>query len=182
MNLRKIKIKQKKASVVDLLVWLVISFIIVVFFATWIYGFHEVTTLLTGIEGTTAVNISAAAENTFGKIDPRQTSSLHVLAFVMIFAMGLSILVSNFLVKSHPAFFIVYVLIVIVAIITSVYLSNEYESLMTNQVIGTTISGFTGSTFIMLNLPLWTAVIGIFGMIFLFSGILRDKGSGGSVI
>jgi len=100
----------------------------------------------------------------------------------MIFAMGLSILITNFLVKSNPAFFIIYLFVVIVAIIASVYLSNQYETFMTNEIIGTSLSEFTGASFIMLNLPLWTTVIGVFGMIFLFAGILRDRGLGGSVI
>ena len=52
---------------------------------------------------------------------------------------------------------------------------------MTNDVLGTTISEFTGASFIMLYLPIWTAVIGIMGAIFLFAGILRDADLGGSI-
>jgi len=100
----------------------------------------------------------------------------------MIFISGISILVTNFLVKTHPAFFIVYIFVVIAAIIASVYISNQYETLMTDNVIGTTLSEFTGSSFIMLSLPIWTSVIGIFGGIFLFAGILRDREAGGSLV
>ena len=182
MILRKIMTKQKRGSVIDLLLWLVVSFIIVIFFAVWIYGFDQITTTLTGITGTSSVNISAAAGDTFGKVNPAQKSGLHILAFVMIFSMALSILLTNFLVKVHPAFFIVYLFIIIAAVITSVYLSNQYENLMSNTFIGPTVSEFTGGSFIMLNLPIWTTVIGIFGMIFLFSGILRDQGQGGGII
>ena len=52
---------------------------------------------------------------------------------------------------------------------------------MTNQVIGSTLSDFKGASWILLNLPLWVTVVGIFGAIFLFSGILRDSGLGGGV-
>lgn len=182
MELRKIKIKNKKAAITDILVWLVISFVTVLFFALWIYGFNEITDTLTGIEGSTKVNISDAAKETFGKVNVAQTRGLHILAYVMIFIMGFSILISNFLVKSHPAFFIVYLLVIITAIIASVYLSNQYESLMTDAIVGGTISDFTGASWIMLYLPIWTAVIGIFGGIFLFAGIIRDRGMGGSVV
>ncbi len=182
MKLKPIKIR-KKGSVIDILVWLVVSFIIITFFGLWIYGFNLVTDKLTSINtGSSTINISDAAQKTFGQINPAQTKGLHTLAYVMIFIMGLSILVSNFLVKTHPAFFVVYLLIVIGAIISSVYISNQYESFLTNDVVGTTFAGFTGANFIMLYLPIWTTVIGLFGALFLFAGIMRDRGMGESIV
>jgi len=177
--------KNKQGAIVDLLIWLVLSFVIVLFFAVWIYGFDLITTTLTDIPnatGTINISISDAAHSTFGKVNPAQASGLHVLAFVMIFAMALSILITNFLVKANPAFFIVYLLVIIAGIIASVYISNQYESLMTDSILGATLIEFTGASFIMLYLPLWTTIIGIFGAIFLFAGILRDYGAGGSVV
>lgn len=174
----------KKGSILDIFIWIIVSFIIVIFFAVWIYGFNSITNTLVGIKdsgGSMNISVSAAAQDTFGKINPAQTSGLHILAFVMIFMMGLSILITNFVVKSHPVFFIIYIFIIIAAVIVSVYISNEYETLMTDPVLGETISEFTGASFIMLHLPLWSAVIGIFGAIFLFAGILRDAGVGGSI-
>jgi len=184
MELRKIKLrKNKKAAITDILIWLVVSFVTVLFFALWVYGFNEITDTLTGIDtGSSTVNISDAAQETFGEVNTAQTAGLHVLAYVIIFISGLSILVTNFMVKSHPAFFLVYLMVIITAIIASVYLSNQYEDLMTNDLLGATISDFGGASFIMLYLPIWTTVIGLFGAIFLFSGILRDRGMGGSVV
>jgi len=183
MKLTKINLnKNKKASMIDILIWLVVSFVTITFFALWVYGFNEITTKLVSITGSSQVNISDAASKTFGVVNPAQTTGLHVLAYVMIFISGLSILISNFLVKSHPAFFVVYLMVIIVAFIASVYISNQYEVLMTNEIFGSTISAFKGGSFIMLYLPIWTAVIGIFGAIFLFAGILRDRGAGGSVV
>jgi len=172
---------RKKASIIDLLVWIAVAFVIILFFAMWIYGFDIITTTLVDMPGTSSVNISEQAEKTFGVINPVQTKYLHLLAFVMIFIMGISILISNFLIKANPAFFIVYVFIVIAGVMASVPISNQYESLMVDPVLGTTISEFTAASFIMLNLPLWTTIIGIFGAIFLFAGILRDAGLGGPV-
>ena len=171
----------------DLVVWLVLSIVILVFFAGWIYGFHLITTTLGGMDmsilstnpNETIGNISAQS---FGVVDPLQTSGLHNLAFAMIFIMAMSIFLGNFMVKAHPAFFIVYLFIIIGCVIASVYISNQYETLLTNEVLGTTLQDFTAGSFIMLNLPLWTTIIGIFGAIFLFMGITRDEGLGGGVI
>ena len=174
----------KKGSIIDIAIFMVIAFVIVVFFGLWVYGFNEVTTILggmndsLGIVNTTIADVSA---DTFGRVNTAQTTWLHILAYVMIFAMALSILLHNFLVKAHPTFFILYVLVTMGVFMSSVILSNYYEELLQDPVFGSTLLGFSGATFILLNLPIWIAVIGIFGAIFLFAGILRDAGTGGGI-
>jgi len=183
--------KNKKGSILDLFIWMVVAFVIVLFFGIWIYGYGILSdtmsnmNLVINISNTgygLGVNVSATSDQTLGVVNSVQKNALHSLAFIMIVMMGLTIFLTNFLVKSHPAFFIVYVIVVIAAIICSVYISNQYESLMSNEVLGETLSEFTGASFIMLSLPLWVAVIGIFAAMFLFMGIIRDSGAGGSVV
>lgn len=174
----------KKGSIMDLAIFMIIAFVIVVFFGLWVYGFNQITETLgemnqsLGIINTTISEISA---DTFGRVNTAQTTWLHILAFVMIFSMALSILLHNFLVKAHPVFFILYVFVTIGVFMASVYISNYYEELLTNPVFGSTLLAFRGATFIMLNLPIWIAIIGIFGAVLLFAGILRDAGTGGGV-
>ncbi len=190
MKLKKIIINNKKGGIIDLIIWLVMSFILIIFFAVWILGFDTITNTLASIPttitpvqgGNLTINMSEITADTFGKVNTAQTKGLHVLAFVMIFMMAVSILVTNFLVKAHPAFFIVFLMVTIGAVIVSVYLSNQYEVLMTDVVLGATLTDFTAASFIMINLPIWTTVIGIFSAIFLFAGILRDKGLGEGVV
>ena len=177
--------KNKRAGIFDLILWLAISFISILFFVFWIYGFNIITdtlatidTPILGNENNSVANVSA---DVFGVINPIQTDSLHIIAFVLIFFAGLSIPITNFLQKSHPLFFIVFILIIIVSFMTAVYISNQYEDLQGNIVFGDTIAGFRGANFIMLNLPIWVTIIGVLGMIFLFSGILKDAGLGGGL-
>ncbi len=184
MKLNKIIIpkKKKKGSIVDLLIWISLSFTIVIFFALWVFGFNEITTTLLNIDNEgSAVNLTAAAQGTFVPLNNAQATGLRVLAFVMIFVSALSILIVNFLIKAHPVFFMVYLFVIIAAFIASVEISNTYEDLLENDIFGDTLKTFRGSTFIMLFLPVWVAVIGIVGMIFLFSGISRDTGLGGGI-
>jgi len=178
--------KNNKGSILDLFIWMAVAFVAILFFAAWIYGFGMITDTLAGMNeplfdnpNNSIANISA---DTFGKVDGIQTNSLHILAFAMIFFMGLAIPITNFIQKSHPVFFVVFLLIIIAAFITSVYISNQYEKLMTNEVLGNEITEFTGASFIMLNLPIWVSVIGVMGAIFLFAGIMRDYGAGGSAV
>lgn len=174
-------IKEKKGSIVDLLIWMVLAFVIVLVFSGFIYFWDQITTALIGIDTVNeAINISGAAEDSFGQVRGMQEKGLRTLAYVMIFALALSILLTNFLEKVHPAFFVAYLFVVIGAIIASVYISNQYESLLSNAVLGSTISSFRGASYILLYLPIWVTVIGFFGAIFLFAGIIRDRGAGGS--
>ncbi len=175
----------KRGGIFDLVLWLAISFIAILFFVFWIYGFNIITetlatidTPILGNENNSVANVSAGI---FGKVNSVQTDSLHIIAFVLIFFTGLSIPITNFLQKSHPVFFVVFLLIIIVSFMTGVYISNQYEDLQSNPVFGDTIAGFRGANFIMLNLPIWVTIIGVLGAIFLFSGIIKDSGLGGSL-
>ena len=165
----------KKGQATAILLWLALAFITVIFFAVWVFGFNLITEKISGMDG-------SIGDDTFGVINTHQTRGLHLLAFVMIFISGISILITNFIVRSHPVFFIVHIFITIGAVMGSVLLSNTYEKLMNSGTIGATLTDFTAASFIMLNLPLWVVTIGIFGGIFLFAGILRDSGAGGSIV
>ena len=182
MDLRKITKMNKKASVADVLVWIVICFITVMFLGMWTYGFDKITDALTSIDSTgSSINISKHAEATFGVINSKM-SGLHSIAFIIMFSLALAILISNFMIKAHPVFFVVYLLVVVIAVIFSVYVSNSYMDLLGHEEIGSTLQEFSGANFIMENMPLWTTVIGFIGAVLLFAGISRDREFGGTGI
>jgi hypothetical protein len=173
------KITNKRGSMLDLLVWVVICFVTIMFLGLWLYGFDKLTDALTSIDSTgSSINISKHAEATFGVINSKM-NGLHAIAFIIMFSLALSILIGNFMIKAHPVFFIVYIFIVVIGMIFSVYVSNAYEDLMGHDEIGSTLQGFTGGSFIMLHLPLWVTVIGLVGAILLFAGLSRDSEFGG---
>ena len=176
------KPKNKRGAITDILVFIAMAIGITVFFGLWIWGTGLVTDALADVKGTSTINVSYASSQTFEKVDSAQQTGLSTLAWVMIICMGLTIVVSSFMVKSHPAFLVVYLFVTIGAIIGSVYISNAYETLLQNALFGGTLSSMAGASFLLLNLPIITAVIGVFGMIFLMAGIVIDRGQGGSVI
>lgn len=172
----------KKGSVIDVIIWMVIAFITLLFFAVWLYGHGILTDTLVGVEDNNPnINITAAARSTFLAADTG-LQGLHLVAMAIIFGSAIAILVSNFLIKAHPVFFILYVIVIIIAVIFSVQISNTYETLLSNDTIGTELTGFKGSNFIMLNLPIWTTIIGFMGAIFLFAGIMVDQRAGGGIV
>lgn len=90
--------------------------------------------------------------------------------FVMAIFMGLIIMaiVAAMLTRVHPGFLFFYALLVVLAIVTAVPLSNSYQTV--EAAIGTA-SDFTITSFILGNLPLFTAVVGTLILIVTFVSI-----------
>jgi len=165
----------KKGSIMDGIVWIIIAFVVLFVFAGLYYFHTQVYNGLSSVGVIGDINVTNITKTVFEPVTQDMLNGLNILAFIIIAGGAFSILIHNFLVRQHPAFFIIYILITILSIIVSVYVSNEYMSLLSNDVIGSTLSGFTMGNFIMQYLPYWSAVIGILGSIFLFIGSLRDR-------
>src|SRR3990167_2776308 len=107
----------KKGSVMDIFVWIILSFILVVFFSAFMYAFNLATNEImdAGRNAVTAnasvINITETAEETFGEINEGFQVWNWAIGAIII-SLGLSIFVSNFLIRVHPVFIIPYVLIV----------------------------------------------------------------------
>jgi len=171
----------KKGAFTDLFVIIVVGFIAVVFFATWIFMHGELTSTLRGLGNMGASNFTDATNRTFGQVDAT-LPALRWIAVVIFFSMIIAMFVSNFLIKANPVFFAVYVFILIIAIVFSAYVSNAYETLLTINDVGPEVQQFTGMNYIFINLPIWITVVGFIGGIILFIGIFRDTGQGGSIV
>jgi len=170
--------KDKKGSVVDIIIWIVAAFVIIITLAIFVYLFNTIDTHLSDLGQIGSVNMTNITAQTFGVVNDSLAPNMHTIALIILVVSALSILIHNFLVKAHPVFFVTYFMMAIGAIIVSAYVSNEYSSLLGNEVLGSTLQGFTGANFIMAWLPYWAAIIGIFGAIFLFIGIIRDRTGG----
>jgi len=170
--------KDKKGSVIDAIVWVVISFVTILTLAIFVYLFNTLETELSDIGMVGSANLTNITGQTFGVVNASLGPSLHTIALIIIITSILSIFIHNFLVKAHPVFFVTYFFMSIGAIIAAAYVSNQYNSLLGNEVLGSTLQGFTGVNFIMAWLPFWAAIVGIFGAIFLFMGIIRDRTGG----
>lgn len=168
------------ASGAGLIIFIIVAFILVLIAAFWVYGFNQITNSLTTLPNQNNVtNVSYYAQVTFGNINSG-FQQLRWISFVIIFGMLIGIFVSNFLVKVHPAFFGLYLLICALAVVISIFVANSYETLYNSGgVVGSSLQSFTASSYVLLYLPVWVTVISLIGGIFLFVGITRDPEQGG---
>jgi hypothetical protein len=178
--------KKGQFSVFNIYTFVVVAFLAVVMFGGLIYvsGILNTTFQQVGISNEVNagragyVNMTQAATNTFGQMN-NSIQALRLVALTLIFSLILGTVVINSLMKVHPAFFFVYVLIVGLGVIFSAPVSNAYNSLLESNVYDGLLQSFTGSNWILLNLPLVVAVMGILGGIFLFINIINIGGQVG---
>jgi len=174
----------KQGYILDIIVFVIMAFVIIMFFGLYYYGHGLIKDKLVGIEmqiGTGETNFTDIVSTTIVPVH-EGLNLLKTLTFVLIFGMVITIFLSNFLVRVHPAFFILYLFVIISAVILSAYISNSYETfLVGDYVFSSTLQEFTATNFIMLNLPIWTTIVGLFGTFFLMAGILRDNELGGPI-
>lgn len=171
----------RRGALTDPLVWMVVGVVSLVFFAGWFYCIHLLNSYVTNINipVLNGVNFTEISQSTFGQYENGLLMT-KILTAVIFVVLGISMWISNYLIKASKIYFVFYLLVAIIAVIASVYVSNAYETLLTGP-IGPTLIGFTMGTYIVLYLPIWTAVFSLVGVMFLLMGIIRDAGAGGTV-
>jgi len=162
-----------------LLVLIAFGFLITLFFVGWTFAHATLTSDLVALPTTAdGTDLGDLAQQTFGEVDIA-LGQLQSLAWIMFFSVIVGMFITNYLIKVHPVYFVIYLFITVVAIIMSVLISNAYEPLLLDSAIGSTLSEFGGMNFVYLHLPIFTTVIGFLGMMFLLIGATRDRESGG---
>lgn len=170
-------IENKKGQTTEVITFIIVAFISVLFIGLWIYAFGLISDSFIGLNTFAGdVNLSEAAQNTFGQLNDAFKTQADYLALAILFGMILEIFIMNYFTRSHPILFLVHLILTIVAIILSVYLSNIYETLLVGQPFSTVlISNMRITSSIMLNLPIWATVVGLLGGVFLVIGYVRRE-------
>lgn len=185
MKLRPLN--QKKGAITDLFVWLIISFVIITVLGLFYYMGNTVNEKIEekiptmqnslGLDETKA-NVTEIVENSVGAI-PRSFEAFKWISVMLMVGMLLSLVLSGFLVKVHPAFFIANLFLIVICVIVSIPLSNTYETLYNDATLGATFTGFYGASYIWLNLPIWVIVAGFLSIIVMFISMSRGDSLGG---
>lgn len=166
----------KRGNAIAIITWIGAVLIILFFLGGYLYFFHTLTDRLSEIGpkvDSNIVNFTGAVSSVFVPIDTAM-NSLRWISFIIIATLAFSILLENFYIREHPVLFIIHIFMVILGVVAAIYVSNSYESLLKQGVLASTLTGFSASNFIVLNLPIWVAVIGIFGLVLLMINANRD--------
>ena len=174
--------RNKRGGFTDLFLFIIFSLIIILISGVFVYiGLQTEEQLqsslgqMEDLHDTEGRNASVVIENTMG-VTNATFDALHWITVFLMFGMILSIFIGSYLVTTKPIFFIPYIFIVIIAIVSSVPIANTYETLMSDATLGATYSGFVGASWVMLNLPIFVTIVGIVGGIIMFTRMGRKEG------
>lgn len=162
----------KKGSVMDGILWMIIAFITVLFLAMWMYAHNVLTQKMLEVPNQDFVNATGA---TMVKVNTAMQNWLPTIAFFIIFGMIIEVFITNFLIKGNPIYFVIHIFVIIVAVPVASILSNRYMELLDNGLIGNSLQSFTAVNYIMQWLPYFVVVVGILGAIFLFINVTRNE-------
>ena len=173
--------QDKRGGFADLFIFMIFAFILVVVIGFLLYvfgqaedGLHDAMDDMTfGDANTTQVINDTVGATTIS------FQALYWLSVLIIFGMILGIFIGSYMVTTKPVFFIPYLFIWIIAIIVSVPLSNAYETLSADPNLASTYANFVGSNFILNNLPMIIAIVGLVGAIIMFTRMGRKEEYGG---
>lgn len=176
---------KKQADLTQLFVFMIIAFVLSL---AVVIMFFVATTTYDNLmsKGAPAIqkalgddyNATEIIDSTYGKV-PNAYQSLKWITSMLIIGMILSILITSFLIRVNPIWFVAYIFVWIIAVIVSIPMSNAYETIYQNQILASSFSGFWGQTYIFLNLPIWIVVIGGISAIVMFVNMVRQSQYGG---
>jgi len=145
-------LKSKKSNILDFILIMVFLF----FFAIiLIISYFLVTTV-------DATDIFVDNSDATNMINQTENALLSFDGLVVFLLIGLSLftLISAYFVWTHPAFFIIGFILLAVFIMIAAQISNAYESFNTGD-LASSFSAFPKTNQIILNLPLYLALMGI---------------------
>lgn len=164
--------KQKKGDPSDIILLLVMIFFLAISFVA--VGF--VNSKIKETIDTTQLNQSDAYSSisrSFKTINEVTVQRGFVLFFGFLI---IGILVSSFLIKVHPIFIFIYIIVLAMAIFTAIYLANAYELVVSNAQFAALSSNNTMITWVMQNVVKILLGVGALSMVIIFSKIFGGGG------
>ena len=104
-------------------------------------------------------------------------NTLPTIWMILFGGLLLGLFATSFFIRTHPIFVPIFALLLVIAILVAIPLSNAYESLSENAILSGAAAQQGMIVFIMLNLPLVTFIIGLLSMIIAFAKPGGDNSS-----
>ncbi len=102
----------------------------------------------------------------------RGEESIEFLDYIFVTVLVMLVIlfvVSIFMINTHPIFFVISLLLLIIGIVVSAIFSNTSNSMYSESIFTTSEQTFTFTTSIMDNLPIWILIIGVIGLIAIYA-------------
>lgn len=159
--------QRRKGDPTDIFLWLIIIFFLVISLVVAGFANSKVSEIIS----TTILNQSEAYESinsSFITINEYTVQRGFILFFGLL---SIGILISSFLVRVHPVFMFLYIILLVVAIFVSVYLANAYAAVVANGQLAALADNYQTMTWVMQHIALILVGIGALSMVIIFGKI-----------
>lgn len=120
------------------------------------------------------INESSKTVTAFGNVKSL-TNKLDYFIFGVFIALILGLIVTSWFIAGHPIYMFAYFLVVVISVVISTVLANSWETISQSSIFGNTVVSFTLTNNLMMNLPLYIAVIGFIGIVLMFAKPAIEK-------
>jgi len=168
-------IKDKQGDLSDIMVILLITTFLAVSFIVVLYANDKVKEVIE----TTELNDTSAAPSILSAFDTINSTTVQNGFGIMMGLLIIGILVSSFLVRIHPAFLFLYIIILAFTMFTAVFLGNMYDKLTDVDELSSIAENQPIINYFMEHIVLITLAIGALSMIIVFAKIFSTPGGGG---
>lgn len=163
-----------------LFLFIIISLLAIIILGTFLYVYNAITTSLLSpdIAMAGSVNFTNATQLTMGKINTAMLSHANLISIIFLFAMVIAIFFFAYITRdqSPAVFMVIDIIVVIFAYILAVYITNSYETVLSNIPFSSIFTtNLNLATTFLLRLPVITLVVGAISIIIAYSAIPKTK-------
>jgi hypothetical protein len=156
--------KQKKGELTDIMIYLITLFVLGAGFIVIIFVIPSIT----GGLRTAGMNSSVTGSNAIDSLEGMTGIINYGFLFIFI-GLIISMMITSFMVRTHPIFLFLYIFFLAITILLSFYLGNAYEQISANPAFATALSHGTFITLVMSHIAAITLLTGALSMIIVFS-------------
>jgi hypothetical protein len=158
-------IKSKKGEISDMLIWVVTLFALAIGLFMLIYIIPSVSNGLR-TAGLNSSSEGAAAINSMESIGTHTINNGFLLLFT---GLVISLMITSFLVRTHPIFIFLYIFILAITLLLAAYLGNAWYDLSQNPIFATTLQNAGFINYIMSHIVEFALAAGLLSMIIMFA-------------
>lgn len=155
----------KKAELSDMLIWIITIFIL----AVGLFILMYIVPSISGGLRNAGLNNSAEGTQAIASLDRIGTNVINN-GFLMLFAgLIMSMLITSFLVRTHPIFLFLYIFFLGITVLLGFYLGNAYEQMIDNPVFSSMVNTATFPNYVMRHIAEIATAVGAMSMIVVFA-------------
>lgn len=124
--------------------------------------------IYSGLLNVTAIQSSAATVEVL-QASQSQLAKLDLWFLAVFIGLTLALIITSWFISTNPLFIALYVIILIIAVVVSMVLSNAWETVSQRPVFAASVSAVPMTNHVLSYLPYYISVIGMIGCIVLFA-------------